>query len=102
MVWHSTGTFSTTLEQTFTKSFMCNGRKRFYRFYGTKNDNVGNACILIVTFLSHYSMRFLCCKQRIALVYMVVALIEALTAKYRQTDLVPGHFSIFTAYQWQW
>ncbi|KAJ8753998.1 hypothetical protein K2173_001896 [Erythroxylum novogranatense] len=40
--------------------------------------------------------------QRIALVYMVVALIEALTFKQRQSITEPGHFSIFTAYQWQW
>ncbi|XP_073266235.1 uncharacterized protein [Populus alba] len=39
--------------------------------------------------------------QRIALVYMVVALIEALIPKNRQTK-EPGHFTIFTAYRWQW
>ncbi|KAG6769762.1 hypothetical protein POTOM_025423 [Populus tomentosa] len=39
--------------------------------------------------------------QRIALVYMVVALIEALIPKNRQT-IEPGHFTIFTAYRWQW
>ncbi|KAF8395274.1 hypothetical protein HHK36_019217 [Tetracentron sinense] len=40
--------------------------------------------------------------QRIALVYLVVALIEALTTKLRPTVLDPAHFSIFTAYRWQW
>ncbi|KAL5546098.1 hypothetical protein UlMin_005785 [Ulmus minor] len=40
--------------------------------------------------------------QRIALVYMVVALIETFTAKGRPTTLKPGPFSIFTAYRWQW
>eukprot|EP00257_Ricinus_communis_P025761 XP_025013175.1 heparan-alpha-glucosaminide N-acetyltransferase [Ricinus communis] len=40
--------------------------------------------------------------QRIALVYMFVALIETLTIKERQTVLQPNHFSIFTAYRWQW
>ncbi|XP_059667581.1 uncharacterized protein LOC132313000 [Cornus florida] len=40
--------------------------------------------------------------QRIALVYLVVALIETLTTKLRPTVLKPGHLSIFTAYQWQW
>ncbi|KAI3472034.1 hypothetical protein Pfo_029773 [Paulownia fortunei] len=40
--------------------------------------------------------------QRIALVYFVVALIETLTTKLRPTNLNPGHFSIFTAYKWQW
>ncbi|XP_061965270.1 uncharacterized protein LOC133689429 [Populus nigra] len=37
--------------------------------------------------------------QRIALVYMVVALIEALIPKNRQT-IEPDHFTIFTAYRW--
>ncbi|KAJ6922844.1 hypothetical protein NC652_016484 [Populus alba x Populus x berolinensis] len=32
---------------------------------------------------------------------MVVALIEALIPKNRQT-IEPGHFTIFTAYRWQW
>ncbi|KAK9289390.1 hypothetical protein L1049_007545 [Liquidambar formosana] len=41
-------------------------------------------------------------QQRIALVYFVVALIETLTTKRRPTVLDPGHFSIFTAYRWQW
>ncbi|GLT51266.1 hypothetical protein SLA2020_246870 [Shorea laevis] len=40
--------------------------------------------------------------QRIALVYFVVALIEILTTKLRPTVLQPEHFSIFTAYKWQW
>ncbi|KAL0409976.1 UNVERIFIED_CONTAM: Heparan-alpha-glucosaminide N-acetyltransferase [Sesamum latifolium] len=40
--------------------------------------------------------------QRIALVYFVVALIETLTTKLRPSSLSPGHFSIFTAYKWQW
>lgn len=40
--------------------------------------------------------------QRIALVYLIVALIEILTTKLRPTTLTPGHFSIFTAYKWQW
>lgn len=41
-------------------------------------------------------------KQRIALVYFVVALIETLTTKLRPTVLEPGHLSIFTTYKWQW
>ncbi|PSS23643.1 Heparan-alpha-glucosaminide N-acetyltransferase [Actinidia chinensis var. chinensis] len=40
--------------------------------------------------------------QRIALVYMIVALIETFTTKLRPTVLTPGHLSIFTAYRWQW
>ncbi|KAL8246109.1 hypothetical protein R6Q59_007325 [Mikania micrantha] len=40
--------------------------------------------------------------QRIALVYMVVALIETLTTKLRPTVIDPGYFSIFSAYRWQW
>ncbi|KAI3970192.1 hypothetical protein MKW92_015312 [Papaver armeniacum] len=40
--------------------------------------------------------------QRIALVYLIVALIEALTVKMRPTVLGSGYFSIFTAYRWQW
>lgn len=40
--------------------------------------------------------------QRIALVYLIVALIEILTTKLRPTTLTPGHFSIFTADKWQW
>ncbi|XP_050228718.1 uncharacterized protein LOC126677944 [Mercurialis annua] len=40
--------------------------------------------------------------QRIALVYMLVALIETLTIKQRETVVDPNHFSIFTAYRWQW
>ncbi|KAH9671182.1 DUF1624 domain-containing protein [Citrus sinensis] len=40
--------------------------------------------------------------QRIALVYVVVALIETLTTKRRPNVLEPRHLSIFTAYQWQW
>ncbi|KAK4348474.1 hypothetical protein RND71_031229 [Anisodus tanguticus] len=40
--------------------------------------------------------------QRIALVYLIVALIEILTTKLRPATLTPGHFSIFTAYKWQW
>ncbi|CAM8973233.1 unnamed protein product [Rhodiola kirilowii] len=40
--------------------------------------------------------------QRIALVYLVVALIETFTIKSRPATLAPGHFSIFTAYKWQW
>ncbi|GFQ05463.1 hepaRaN-alpha-glucosaminide n-acetyltransferase [Phtheirospermum japonicum] len=40
--------------------------------------------------------------QRIALVYFVVALIETMTTKLRSTSLEPDHFSIFTAYKWQW
>ncbi|XAR69657.1 Heparan-alpha-glucosaminide N-acetyltransferase [Bertholletia excelsa] len=40
--------------------------------------------------------------QRIALVYLAVALIETFTTKLRPTALDPGHFSIFTAYRWQW
>ncbi|KAK3226609.1 hypothetical protein Dsin_006471 [Dipteronia sinensis] len=41
-------------------------------------------------------------QQRIALVYFIVALIETLTTKRRPAVLQPGHFSIFTAYRWQW
>ncbi|KAG8647194.1 heparan-alpha-glucosaminide N-acetyltransferase [Manihot esculenta] len=40
--------------------------------------------------------------QRIALVYMFVALIETLTIKQRQSVVEPDHFTIFTAYKWQW
>ncbi|KAL1566018.1 heparan-alpha-glucosaminide N-acetyltransferase [Salvia divinorum] len=40
--------------------------------------------------------------QRIALVYLVVALIETLTSKARPNSLKSGHFSIFAAYKWQW
>ncbi|KAL8211486.1 hypothetical protein R6Q57_005923 [Mikania cordata] len=40
--------------------------------------------------------------QRIALVYLVVALIETFTTKFRPTVIEPGHFSIFSAYRWQW
>ncbi|KAJ0088687.1 hypothetical protein Patl1_32217 [Pistacia atlantica] len=40
--------------------------------------------------------------QRIAVVYCFVAVIEILTSKRRPTVLEPGHFSIFTAYRWQW
>ncbi|KAK1441063.1 hypothetical protein QVD17_06900 [Tagetes erecta] len=40
--------------------------------------------------------------QRIALVYMIVALIETFTTKLRPTVIEPGHFSIFSAYRWQW
>ncbi|GAA0138320.1 hypothetical protein Leryth_002874 [Lithospermum erythrorhizon] len=41
--------------------------------------------------------------QRIALVYLVVALIEVFTAKSRPTnELKPGMFSVFSAYKWQW
>ncbi|XP_047335157.1 heparan-alpha-glucosaminide N-acetyltransferase [Impatiens glandulifera] len=40
--------------------------------------------------------------QRIALVYLVVALIETFTTKLRPTDLDRGHFAIFAAYKWQW
>ncbi|XP_024965847.1 heparan-alpha-glucosaminide N-acetyltransferase-like [Cynara cardunculus var. scolymus] len=38
--------------------------------------------------------------QRIALVYMIVALIETLTTKLRPTVVQPGPFSIFSAYKW--
>nr|XP_017245573.1 PREDICTED: heparan-alpha-glucosaminide N-acetyltransferase-like [Daucus carota subsp. sativus] len=38
--------------------------------------------------------------QRIAFVYMVIALIEALTVKLRPTILNPGHLAIFKAYRW--
>ncbi|KAF2307432.1 hypothetical protein GH714_028527 [Hevea brasiliensis] len=40
--------------------------------------------------------------QRIALVYMFVALIETLIIKQRQSVVEPNHFTVFTAYQWQW
>ncbi|KAL3531985.1 hypothetical protein ACH5RR_005506 [Cinchona calisaya] len=40
--------------------------------------------------------------QRIALVYMIVALIETFTTKLRPTTISPGFFSIFPAYKWQW
>ncbi|XP_077240213.1 uncharacterized protein LOC143881102 [Tasmannia lanceolata] len=40
--------------------------------------------------------------QRIALVYLVVALIETVTIKIRPSVLGSSHFSIFTAYHWQW
>ncbi|GAV58160.1 DUF1624 domain-containing protein [Cephalotus follicularis] len=41
--------------------------------------------------------------QRIAVVYMIVALIEVVTTKLRPIVLDhPGHLSIFTAYKYQW
>ncbi|GLJ08977.1 hypothetical protein SUGI_0099540 [Cryptomeria japonica] len=40
--------------------------------------------------------------QRIALAYLVVALIEIATTKARPVDLPTGHFSIFKYYSWQW
>ncbi|KAI5680753.1 hypothetical protein M9H77_01980 [Catharanthus roseus] len=40
--------------------------------------------------------------QRIALVYMFVALIETFTTKLRPTTIRTAFFSIFTAYKWQW
>ncbi|KAF6171471.1 hypothetical protein GIB67_017995 [Kingdonia uniflora] len=40
--------------------------------------------------------------QRIALVYLVVALIETFTKRTRPANLNSGHFSIFGAYRWQW
>ncbi|KAK1270492.1 hypothetical protein QJS04_geneDACA014215 [Acorus gramineus] len=40
--------------------------------------------------------------QRIALVYFLVALIEALTAKRQSVTLSSSKFSIFYAYHWQW
>lgn len=40
--------------------------------------------------------------QRIALVYLIVALIETFTTKIRPTVLGPDRFSIFTSYRWQW
>ncbi|GLJ08974.1 hypothetical protein SUGI_0099500 [Cryptomeria japonica] len=40
--------------------------------------------------------------QRIALAYLVVALIEIATTKARPVDLPPGRFSIFKYYGWQW
>ncbi|KAM7254786.1 hypothetical protein ACFE04_020027 [Oxalis oulophora] len=40
--------------------------------------------------------------QRIAVVYMIVALIEVATTKQRPNLLKPGHLSIFTSYKWQW
>ncbi|XP_019077092.1 uncharacterized protein LOC100243512 [Vitis vinifera] len=40
--------------------------------------------------------------QRIAVVYFVVALIETLTTKRRPTVIDSGHFSILSAYKWQW
>ncbi|KAJ8624056.1 hypothetical protein MRB53_032586 [Persea americana] len=40
--------------------------------------------------------------QRIALVYLIVALIETFTAKIRPTVLGTDRFSIFTSYRWQW
>ncbi|KAK9153885.1 hypothetical protein Sjap_001365 [Stephania japonica] len=40
--------------------------------------------------------------QRIALVYLVVALIEIVTIKTRPTVLGPGYFSIFSSYRLQW
>ncbi|TVU03615.1 hypothetical protein EJB05_50802, partial [Eragrostis curvula] len=40
--------------------------------------------------------------QRIALVYFVVALIEAFTRKVRPTTVGSGPYAIFDAYRWQW
>jgi len=40
--------------------------------------------------------------QRIALVYFIVALIEAFTVKVRPTTVRSGPYAIFNAYRWQW
>ncbi|WRX25727.1 hypothetical protein QQP08_018214 [Theobroma cacao] len=40
--------------------------------------------------------------QRIVLVYLVVALIETLTTKWRPLVIAPGHLSSFSAYRWRW
>ncbi|KAH9306609.1 hypothetical protein KI387_011013 [Taxus chinensis] len=40
--------------------------------------------------------------QRIALAYLVVALVEIATTKSRPVELPPGRFSIFKYYGWQW
>jgi heparan-alpha-glucosaminide N-acetyltransferase len=40
--------------------------------------------------------------QRIALVYFIVALIEAFTVKVRPTMVRSGPYAIFNAYRWQW
>ncbi|KAL6868295.1 hypothetical protein ACP4OV_015140 [Aristida adscensionis] len=40
--------------------------------------------------------------QRIALVYFVIALIEAFTRKVRPTTVRSGPYAIFDAYRWQW
>lgn len=52
--------------------------------------------------LNHMYFIFYKIKQRIAFVYMVIALIEALTVKLRPAVLNPGHLAIFKAYRWQW
>lgn len=41
-------------------------------------------------------------RQRIALVYFVVALIEAFTRTVRPTTVRSGPYAIFDAYRWQW
>lgn len=40
--------------------------------------------------------------QRIALVYFIVALIEAFTVNVRPTTVRSGPYAIFNAYRWQW
>ncbi|KAG0460314.1 hypothetical protein HPP92_023442 [Vanilla planifolia] len=40
--------------------------------------------------------------QRIALAYLVVSLIEALTKKFRPQELGSNPFAIFHTYRWQW
>ncbi|XP_051123742.1 uncharacterized protein LOC127246413 isoform X2 [Andrographis paniculata] len=40
--------------------------------------------------------------QRIALAYLVVALVEIMTKNYLTKDLLPGKFSIFKQYFWHW
>jgi len=55
--------------------------------------------------LSNNLNSFLCltlAHQRIALVYFVVALIEAFTTKVRPTTVRSGPYAIFEAYRWQW
>ncbi|WOL12757.1 heparan-alpha-glucosaminide N-acetyltransferase-like isoform X1 [Canna indica] len=40
--------------------------------------------------------------QRIALVYLLVAVVEVLTTKIRPTAIANSPFAIFNAYHWQW
>lgn len=56
----------------------------------------------ISLFHPKYSIISIFFQQRIALVYMIVALIETFTTKIRPSTIRPGVFSIFTAYKWQW
>lgn len=55
-----------------------------------------------VLFISSEFISSVLTMQRIALVYFVVALIEAFTTKVRPTTVRSGPYAIFHAYRWQW